>query len=222
MKKLLPAALLLTMLTGCGANHLPTASSLAGGAIAAQSKAVVEKGIHAMFKAAFVAADKNGDGKLSPDEMPTALPAPPVPGMDGDAPLDPASADAARQALFADLDFNKDGVVTFREFSRPDGVQAAINFYRTEVAKVFTGLDKNGDHVLTANELQGTAFQMDDLDANMNDKVTLSEFENAFVKKLGGGPDPVPAPGPVNPPAPAPAPSDAPAPGGDPAPAPQS
>ena len=61
MKKLLPALALISLLTGCGAGRMVNATALSG-SIAAQSKAGVAKGIHAMFKAAFVAADVNKDG----------------------------------------------------------------------------------------------------------------------------------------------------------------
>lgn len=205
MKKLLPAALMLSLLTGCGANHLVSASSATSAALAAQSKANVEKNIHAMFRAAFVTADANQDGRLSLAELPTNLPMPTVPGSDAQ-PTAAGDPDAARAAMMNELDVNKDGAVTFREFSRQDAQQAAIVFFRSECARIFTGLDKNGDHALVAGELQGSPYAMDDLDLNQNGKITESEFEDGLVKKVGGGPDPVPAPA-VDPNQPAPAPA---------------
>jgi Ca2+-binding EF-hand superfamily protein len=227
MKKLLPVALMLSLLSGCGANHLVNGTSARSGYVSAQSKAGVEKGIRGMFHAAFKAADADHDNKLSPQEIPANLPTAVGAGAAPTALVDPAAEDQARKELFAKLDLNKDGFVTYREFARPDAVQAAIVFYRSEVAKAFASLDKNGDHYLSANEVEGSAFKFADLDLNKNGKVTLSEFEDAFVRVLGGGPDPVepvtPAPAPAgNAPAPAPAGNTpAPAPAGDaPAPAP--
>jgi hypothetical protein len=213
----------LGLLSGCGTHTLVGAARV-GAPVSAQSKAGVEKGIHAMFRAAFEAADKNEDKKLSLDEMPIALPQAPIPGAQPSLLLDMAAIQAAQKDMLARLDFNRDGVVTYREFARPDDQAQAMIFYRTEVAKLFGSLDKNGDHVLTANEVAGApvgadgraAFDMDYVDLNHNDKVTTSEFEDAFVRRFGQGPDPV-DPAPV-PPAPAPAVDPAPV---DPAPADQ-
>jgi Ca2+-binding EF-hand superfamily protein len=229
MKKLMTSALMLALLSGCG-THALVGTARIGANASAQSKAGVEKGIHAMFRAAFAAADKNEDKKLTLDEMPIALPVAPIPGTAPAAELDPAAIQQAQKDMLARLDFNRDGVVTYREFARPDDQAQAMIFYRTEVAKLFNSMDKNGDHVLTANEVAGAplgpdgkpTFDMDFVDLNHNDKVTGSEFEDAFVRKFGQGADPVdppaPAPAPVNPPAPAPDPAPA---GDTPAPADQ-
>lgn len=204
MHKLVPALLSLALLTGCGANARLAGAGLAGGSLAAQSKAGVEKGIHAMFRAAFKAADRNGDKRLSLDEVPTALPVPPVPGYGVRIPVEPVELDEARKAMLAQLDLNKDGTVTYREFARPDAQQTAIIFYRAEMAKLFAALDKNGDHVLTPNEAEGQ-YNFAELDLNKNNKVTSSEFEDSFVRTFGQGPDPVePAPAPGEDPHPAP------------------
>ncbi|MDB5099626.1 MAG: hypothetical protein JWM80_4047 [Cyanobacteria bacterium RYN_339] len=220
MKKLIMSALTLSLLSGCG-THALVGTARTGTAVNAQSKAGVEKGIHAMFRAAFVAADKNEDKKLTLEEMPIALPQAALPGQAPALMLDPAAVQAAQKDMLARMDFNRDGVVTYREFARPDDQAQAMIFYRTEIAKLFAGLDKNGDHVLTANEVASApvgadgkpAFDMDFVDLNHNDKVTTSEFEDAFIRKFGQGADPVepaPAPGPVAPVDPAPAPADQP------------
>jgi Ca2+-binding EF-hand superfamily protein len=223
MKKLLTSALLAAFLSGCGA-HGVVGTARVSSTTAAQSKAGVEKGIHAMFRAAFVAADKNEDKKLTVDEMPVALPQAPIPGAPVPPSLDAAGLQQAQKDMLARLDFNRDGVVTYREFARPDDQAAAMIFYRTEIAKLFNTLDKNGDHALTENEVAGAPvgpdgkplFDMDFVDLNHNDKVTGSEFEDAILRKYGQGPDPaepVPGPAPVAPvdPDPDPAPADQPA-----------
>ena len=154
MKKLLTSALLAAFLSGCGA-HGVVGTARVSSATAAQSKAGVEKGIHAMFRAAFVAADKNEDKKLTVDEMPVALPQAPIPGAPVPPSLDAAGLQQAQKDMLARLDFNRDGVVTYREFARPDDQAQAMIFYRTEIAKLFNTLDKNGDHALTEDEVAG-------------------------------------------------------------------
>jgi hypothetical protein len=200
MKKLIPAFLALAMLTGCGTHGLAGATSVNAAAVAAQSKAQVEKAIHAMFRASFKAADKNGDKKLTLDEMPGVLPAPAIPGVEA-----PASDEA--KAMFAKLDANKDGHVGYREFASKDNQATALAVFRSAVAKKFAELDKNKDHFLGADELKGTEFDVAKIDAGKkpDGKLTISEFENGFAAAQSQGPDPVdpPAVDPNAPPAPA-------------------
>lgn len=231
MKKLLPAVLALVLLSGCGASQsLTGARTLQPSQLGAKSKAGAEKGVRAIFKAAFVAADSNKNGYLSLDEMPLT-----PPGLGAPAEV-PADAKAVQKAMMEKLDLNKDNKVGYREFSRPDVLQPVLTIFRYEVGQTFAKLDRNGDRLLTANEFDGSAFTLEKMDLSKNGKVTLSEFEDAFALTVGGGADPVdptpvtpgpapapggdtppaPAPGGDEPPAPAPVPApDEPAPGGD-------
>ena len=71
--------------------------------------------------------------------------------------LDPATVAQAKQALFASLDQNKDGVLTFREFARVDAEDAAMAFYRSEIAKVFaTGSFFLGQQKVMPQAVQGS------------------------------------------------------------------
>jgi hypothetical protein len=211
MQKLIPAALALVMLSGCGAHGLAGATSVNGAALAAQSKAQAEKAIHAMFRASFKAADKNGDKKLTLDEMPGVLPTPVVAGLEA-----PASDEA--KAMFAKLDLNKDGHVGYREFASKDNQANALAVFRGAVAKKFAELDKNKDHFLGADELKGTEFELAKIDAGKkpDGKLTISEFENGFAAAQSRGTDPFDPPA-VDPNAPA-APAVDPAPPAPPAP----
>jgi hypothetical protein len=207
MKKLIPAFVALAMLTGCGTHGLAGATSVNAAAVEAQSKAAVEKAVHAMFRAAFKAADKNGDKKLTIEEMPGLLPTPAVPGVEA-APSDDA------KAMFAKLDANKDGHIGFREFASKDNQATALGVFRAAVGKKFAELDKNGDRVLTEDELKGTEYDIAKIDAGKkNGKISISEFENGFAAAQSQGPDPVdpPAPPAVDPNAPPAPPAPAPA-----------
>jgi Ca2+-binding EF-hand superfamily protein len=196
MKKLLSAALAFAMLTGCGVQGLNSAASMTQSQLAAQSKGKAEAGIRAMFKAAFKAADKKKNGKLTVDEMPGAFPVAVLPGQ----PAPAVSADA--KALFAKLDTKKKGYVTYREFCGKENEATVLMMFRNEVGIEFATLDKNGDRVLTAEELVGTPYGAMTLDHNKNGKVTESEFENAFAATLAAGSEPVDPNAPPAPPAP--------------------
>ena len=202
MKKLIPAVLALVMLSGCGAHGVVGATNATAATVAAQSKAAAEKAIHAMFRASFKAADKNGDKKLTIDEMPGVLPAP---ALNANAVI--VSEDAKQ--MFKKLDANKDGHIGYREFASKENEASAIKGFRAAVSKIFTTLDKNGDHLLTEAELKDSEYAMAKNDLNKNGKITVSEFENAFAAAQSAGPDPVEPPAPVidpnAPPAPVPA-----------------
>lgn len=204
MKKL-AAVLAFSLLTGCGSHGLTSATSATAAALAAQSKAQAEKAVHAIFKASFKAADKNGDGKLTIDEMPGALPTMNVPGVSGATP----KSDDDAKALFAQLDVKKQGYVGYREFCAPANQAPVLALFRTEVAAAFAQLDKNGDHNLSNDELVGTPFGSLTVTPDKRGNVTVSVFENAFAATFSAGAEP-PA-DPNTPPAPAASPSAAPA-----------
>lgn len=215
MKTWLPALLAVSMLSGCGAALNPTtARKLTPNVAQAKSVSGVSQAINQMIKAAFVAADKDGNGSLSLQELPVGEPINPA---DPGAPIDP---NMARKDLMAKLDANKDGKVDLREFTRPEVVKPLVAQVRFQAGVAFSNLDRNGDRALMANELAGAPFTMEQLDLNKNGKVTISEFEDAITRIAAG-----PAPTPVAPPAPAPTPNEpvdppAPEPVDPPAPAP--
>ena len=228
MKNLLPLALAAVMLTGCGAGGAIGGTQARAGAIAAQSQAGVNKGVRAMFEAAFKAADTNEDEWLSLEEIAEAMPT--VPGQGTRLPVGiPVDPSAARKELMARLDTNADGKVRYREFARPEFVKQATTIFRLVAGNLFVQMDVNADRSLVAPEVanaqfsytafRGLKFDFEALDRNGNERVTLSEFEDAYAAMLVAGPDPVdpPAPG-GDTPAPAPVgPQPAPA---DPQPAP--
>lgn len=216
MKKLIPAALALVVLSGCGVAAGPMAAKNRAGAMQAQSAAGVAKGVRAMYKAAFKAADKNANGYLILAEMPPVVP---TVGPAGPLPADPA---AAAKALFEQLDANKDKKVRWREWLSKATLETATGTFRAEATKAFSSLDKDTNHFLNAEELAAGPVTAEQADANKNGRVTLGEFEDALAAKLAAGPEPVdppappaPAPGGDTPPAP-----PAPAPGENPQPAP--
>lgn len=211
MKKLIPAALALIVLSGCGAAAGPFAPKSRTGAMQAQSAAGVAKGVRGMYKAAFKAADKNGNGYLILAEMPPVMPGV---GPAGEPPADPA---VAAKALFEQLDANKDRKVRWREFLSKATLQTAVGTFRAEATRTFSSLDKNSDHHLAADELAAGPVSVEQADLNKNGRVTLGEFEDALAAKLAAGPEPVDPPAPPAPPAPG---GDTPAPGGDTPPAP--
>ena len=176
------------ILAGCGRGPL-VAASASQGAIAAQSKAAVTKGVHAVFQAGFALADANQDNRLTPDELPIVLPMAEAPRLVG---ADPAADAADRAALMKALDLNGDGQLTYREFARPETTNAAIATFRAEAARTFAKLDVNGDHALTEAELAPAGYAFMDFDKNANGKLTGSEFEDGLIKKFGKQPEPAP------------------------------
>lgn len=190
MKKLLPAVLALALLAGCGqAPGLVGASKARVGAVSAQSKAGTEKGIRGMFKLAFSKFDQDQSGFLTVEEAPGKLD---FFGPADDTPGDPAS-------VMAKLDVNMDGKVTLREFSRRELLQPVLLAFRYESGKTFVSLDKNADRSLIEEELAGSPYKLEELDRNMNGKITMSEFEDGLAAliaergSIGGPVEPEPA-----------------------------
>lgn len=117
----------------------------------------------------FQRLDKNGDGKLTKDEIP--------------APM------AER---FAQADTNGDGVITKAELEEarkqmmgagPGGPAARGGF---DPAQLFARLDKNGDGKLTKDELPARmAERLSKADANGDGVITKAEFEEAMKQVRG-------------------------------------
>jgi hypothetical protein len=200
MKKLFAALFVPVLLAGCGTSAgLYTPVSIHNTTMNARSAAGVSKGFKALFEATFNTLDKDQSGTLTLDELPPTLTI---------ASKNLGGVDA--KTTMNKLDLNMDGKVTLREFERGDLQTPMINTFRYEMGLQFAKADVNGDRELTADEVSAMpnppAFA--DLDLNSNNKVTLSEFEDAMIQIVanGGGTNgPTP-----NPPAPQPAPSDAP------------
>jgi hypothetical protein len=185
MMKLIPAALIAMFLVGCGSSTHLASPTLKNGAASAQSQAGVNRGIRGQFTYLFESLDADSDTFLSKDEMwggsfqaNTGVPA------------DPAAASQNKAANMGTLDTNRDGKVTAKEFQNPGIVKAAATLYRYEIGKTFATLDLNGDRMLTAEEM-GTKLTItfEEADLNHNEKVTLSELEDAVAEysALGGG-----------------------------------
>lgn len=97
--------------------------------------------------ARFAKLDKNGDGQLSPDEMPQRA-APPPPPAGADAPPPPPGAggpmrermrEKMRSRMIDRLDTNHDGMISRDE-------------YRAEAAERFDRMDTNHDGFVDASE----------------------------------------------------------------------
>jgi Ca2+-binding EF-hand superfamily protein/peroxiredoxin/mono/diheme cytochrome c family protein len=115
--------------------------------------------------AIFQRADKNHDGKVTPDELPNT-------------------------ETFARFDLNKDGVITLEEGRKVLGsgaVAEAIAASPTGGEQIFKYLDKNGDGVLTEDELPQQARRLKALDQDKDGRITraealetLARFRNLF------------------------------------------
>ena len=107
--------------------------------------------------AIFQRADKNGDGRVTPDELPNA-------------------------ETFARFDRNKDGVITLEEGRQVFGgaapstpVAEAPPNETSAPDKIFDYLDKNHDGVLTLDELPAQAQRLKALDRDKDGRITRAE-----------------------------------------------
>ena len=111
----------------------------------------------------FSRADQNGDGKVTPEELPNP-------------------------ETFATFDLNKDGIITLDEARQVIGKIAAGSVTLPSAAnteatptetstpeRIFDYLDKNKDGVLTDDELSQQAKRLKALDRNKDGKITRAE-----------------------------------------------
>jgi hypothetical protein len=208
MKKLLPAALGLMLLAGCGTTSGPMAmaTGMGPGNVDAMSVTVVQKNIRGMFTSVFHKLDVNSDGVVTPDEFTGAA-----------LPFGTLGA-------FQALDLNGDGKITLREFMSRANVTPVVTAFRVFAEQAFAKLDVNGDHYLVTEELGNTSLDFTGLGGTTTKKgvtrVDMSQFENALASLANDGKDVSGLLSPPTPPAPAPGPNGpAPGPNG-PAPAP--
>ena len=198
MMKLIPAVLVAAFLAGCGSSNGLLAPSLKSGVSKAQSSAGVNRAIRGQFTFLFEELDKDADKFLNKDEMWAGN----FQANTG-VPRDEAAAAQNRQANMATLDTNRDGKVSPREFQNPGIVKAITTLYRYEIGKTFASLDLDGDRNLNADEFgDKVGITFAEADLNKNEKVTLSELEDALadLSALGGGRrEPLPQPDPVEP-----------------------
>ncbi len=111
----------------------------------------------------FTGADTNHDGRISRAEF-----------------------IAARNARFAELDRNRDGVISAADFPRLAAFPAA----RAKIDALVTGADANHDGVVTRDELAGAPTTMFDMtDANHDRFVDQSELVafRADARTMRGG-----------------------------------
>jgi peroxiredoxin/Ca2+-binding EF-hand superfamily protein len=120
-------------------------------------------------EAIFRRADKNHDGKVTPNELPNA-------------------------ETFARFDLDKDGVITPEEGRKglaSEAVAEAVAASPAGGEMVFKYLDKNGDGVLTAEELPKQASRLKALDRDKDGRITRDEAVAVlarFRQRLGGMP----------------------------------
>ena len=110
----------------------------------------------------FKQLDKNGDGKITPDEL-------------------------TDQELFKKIDANGDGSITLEEMNayqaRPGGAGGGQT--GVDVEQRFKQMDKNGDGKITPDEFPAKEmFQK--IDADGDGVITLVEMKAFFAKQAGG------------------------------------
>jgi peroxiredoxin/Ca2+-binding EF-hand superfamily protein len=124
--------------------------------LAAAATAAAQSPADAIFKR----ADRNGDGKVTPDELPEA-------------------------ATFARFDLDKDGVITPEEGRKvlaSEAVAEAIAASPNGGEQLFKYLDRNGDDALTNDELPQQARRLKALDRDRDGRITRSEAVEALQR----------------------------------------
>lgn len=104
--------------------------------------------------ARFTAADSNGDGAVTAEEMA-----------------------AVRAARFAQMDADGNGSVTREEFDA-----AARKAEAERRAKAFTRRDANGDGVISAEEMASRGDRMSRADADQDGVITRAEIDALIAK----------------------------------------
>ncbi len=110
--------------------------------------------------AVFQRADRNGDGKVTPDELPNG-------------------------ATFARFDLDKDGIITPEEGRKVLDSTEVAEAVATDPAGgelVFKYLDKNADGVLTADELPKQAQRVKALDRDKDGRITRAEAVQTLAR----------------------------------------
>jgi Ca2+-binding EF-hand superfamily protein/mono/diheme cytochrome c family protein len=147
------------------------------GIAVAQQQQEQQNGTEAKAEAIFQKADKNSDGKVTPEELPNA-------------------------ETFANFDLNQDGQIT-----REEGMKVLMRMAASAAAaaptessspeRIFDYLDKNKDGGLTDDELPQQARRLKALDQDKDGRITRAEAIEGlkrFQSKLGITPSPDGAP----------------------------
>ncbi|GJP31797.1 hypothetical protein CLOM_g15047 [Closterium sp. NIES-68] len=140
----------------------------------------------------FELMDRDGDGRISCDELATLL------RTIGETSGEDDDTDAAVRAMMAQADVDGDGTIDFDEFVRvnavaaadataaawdPERVEAAAAEQQEELRSVFAFFDRDGDGVITADELWAVLRQL----WGPADEVTQDECERIVRAADGNG-----------------------------------
>lgn len=135
---------------------------------------------------AFERYDKNGDGKLSKEEIADVLKS-----------LGAVCSDQSIQELITEIDTNKDGFVDFEEFCLLQRCANSSSRKKDDLVAAFQLFDMDNDGYITAKELHAVMLSMGDrgssldecrkminkFDKNGDGRVDLQEFE-AMMKDM--------------------------------------
>lgn len=117
-------------------------------------------------EAIFKRADKNGDGKVTPDEVPD-------------------------EKTFAKFDLNQDGIITLEEgrqvIGNGESASESVSASDEPAEKLFRYLDKNSDGAITEDEMPPQAKRLKAVDADQDGRITRVEAIQALVKYVRSG-----------------------------------
>ena len=148
-----------------------------------------DKGFRAAWmesiRAIYASLDRNGDGKLTKDEVDrTSL---------GNLVRSSSSTIIAQPRR--ELDSNKDGVISVEELA--DALSQSLSAFRVQVDRaatntadaLFIRLDRNKDGILTREELGAASTSLHKLDLDDDEQVAATELEpftNPMAQQFGG------------------------------------
>lgn len=172
MRRMLAAASVLVLLSGCGVpGGMVAPRQSAKATLEAQSKtslAKLETGVRAYYKGIFQKLDLNHNNYVTKDE---------------------SRAASLSDMGFDQVDANLDGKISFTEFvSKP--LKPATMLVHGQLIQGFIKADQDGDLELTAAEMAEPLFlTFEEADLNKNGKLIFSELEEAVGKAFSTGKD---------------------------------
>jgi len=139
--------------------------------------------IKEQLRSKFVEFDENLDGKISESELDE--------GLGRSKSMEDSLRNSRRYPALQALDKNRDGNITFEEFSQ-DGQKASSSLNRGQLLiQSYLNLDPNHDNKLTAFELQKLAEQtFDSIDGDADGVINHGQLQNikqftSFSQQLG-------------------------------------